>query len=104
MKKIPKQKKTNTREEKEIISNYFMDYRFLFQDQYKGKVKLIEKNFPLYAVDKTQVPCLLAIDLITYSEGTMTKEDFESYKIYVQDVLNGYRPPIKFEVIEGGKK
>jgi hypothetical protein len=44
------------------------------------------------------------MDLITYSEGTMTKEDFESYKIYVQDVLNGYRPPIKFEVIEGGKK
>ena len=81
-----------------------MDYRFLFQDQYKGKVKLIEKNFPLYAVDKTQVPCLLTMDLITYSEGTMTKEDFESYKIYVQDVLNGYRPPIKFEVIEGGKK
>ena len=32
------------------------------------------------------------MDLITYSEGTMTKEDFESYKIYVQDVLNGYRP------------
>jgi hypothetical protein len=34
----------------------------------------------------------------------MTKEEFESYKLYVQDVLNGYRPPIKFEVIEGGKK
>ena len=49
--KMPKQKKTNTREEKEIISNYFMDCRFRFQDQYKGKVKLIEKNFPLYAVD-----------------------------------------------------
>jgi hypothetical protein len=34
----------------------------------------------------------------------MTKEEFESYKLYVQDVLNGYRPHIKFEVIEGGKK
>ena len=102
--KMPKQKKTNTREEKEIISNYFMDCRFRFQDQYKGKVKLMEKNFPLHAVDKTQIPCLLTMDLITYSKGTMTKEDFESYKIYVQDVLNGYRPPIKFEVIEGGKK
>ena len=104
MKKMPKQKKTNTREEKEIIQDYFMDCRFRFQDQYKEKVKLIEKNFPLYAVDKTQVPCLLTMDLITYSEGTMTKEEFESYKLYVQDVLNGYRPPMKFEVIEGGKK
>tara|TARA_R110000868_G_scaffold66638_1_gene198400 strand:+ start:285 stop:590 length:306 start_codon:yes stop_codon:yes gene_type:complete len=99
-----KQSKQNTGEEKKIIQDYFMDCRFRFQDQYKGKVKLIEKNFPLYAVDKTQVPCLLTMDLITYSEGTMTKEDFKSYKIYVQDVLNGYRPPIKFQVIEGGKK
>ena len=34
----------------------------------------------------------------------MTEKEFESYKNYVLDVLNGWRPPIKFEVIEGGKK
>jgi len=99
-----KQSKKNTREEKEIIQDYFMDCRFRFQDQYKGKVKLMEKNFPLHAVDKTQIPCLLTMDLITYSEGTMTKGEFASYKIYVQDVLEGWRPPMRFEVIEGGKK
>jgi len=99
-----KQSKKNTREEKEIIQDYFMDCRFRFQDQYKGKVKLMEKNFPLHAVDKTQIPCLLTMDLITYSEGTMTKGEFASYKIYVQDVLEGWKPPMRFEVIEGGKK
>jgi len=99
-----KQSKKNTREEKEIIQDYFMDCRFRFQDQYKGKVKLMEKNFPLHAVDKTQIPCLLTMDLITYSEGTMTKGEFASYKTYVQDVLEGWRPPMRFEVIEGGKK
>jgi hypothetical protein len=102
--KMPKQKKTNTREEKEIISNYFMDYRFLFQDQYKGKVKLIEKNFPLYAVDKTQVPCLLTMHIITFSKSYMTEKEFESYKNFVQGVLDGWRPPVELEVIEGGKK
>jgi hypothetical protein len=93
-----KQSKKNTREEKEIIQDNFMDCRFRFQDQYKGKVKLMEKNFPFYAIDKTQIPCLLAMDLITYSEGTMTKEEFASYKNCVQGVLEGWRPPIKFEV------
>ena len=99
-----KQSKKNTREEKEIIQDNFMDCRFRFQDQYKGKIKLMEKNFPFYAIDKTQIPCLLAMDLITYSEGTMTKEEFASYKDCVQGVLEGWRPPIKFEVIQGGKK
>ena len=104
MKKIPKQKKTNTWEEREIIQDYFMDCRFRFQDQYKEKVKLMEKNFPLYAVDKTQVPCLLIMDLITYSKGTMTEKEFLSYKSRVQDVLDGWRPPLGLQVIEGGKK
>ena len=104
MKKIPKQKKTNTREEKEIIQDYFMDCRFRFQDQYKEKVKLMEKNFPLYAVDKTQVPCLLTMDIITNSKGHMTEGEFLSYKAFVQDVLDGWRPPLGLEVIEGGKK
>ncbi len=99
-----RQSKTNTREEKEIIQDYFMDCRFRFQDQYKGKVKLMEKNFPLHAINKTQIPCLLTMDLITYSEGTMTKGEFASYKAFVQDVLNGWRPPLKLEVIQGGKK
>ena len=36
--------------------------------------------------------------------SAMTEEEFKSYKAYVEDVLNGWTPPIKFEVIEGGKK
>ena len=102
--KIPKQKKTNTREEKEIIQDYFMDCRFRFQDQYKGKVKLMEKNFPLHAVDKTQIPCLLTMHIITFSKSYMTKKEFESYKNFVEIVLEGWRPPVQLKVIEGGKK
>jgi len=43
------------------------------------------------------------MDLITYSEGTYAKGEFASIS-FVQDVLNGWRPPLKLEVIEGGKK
>jgi len=99
-----KQHKENTTEEKEIIQNAFMDYRNFFLDKYEAQVEIMEKDFPLYAVDITQIPCLLTMDIITESKSRMTEEEFESYKNYVLDVLNGWRPPIKFEVIEGGKK
>jgi hypothetical protein len=64
----------------------------------------MEKYFPSFAVDKTQIPCLLTMDIITESKSRMTEGEFLSYKAYVQDVLDGWRPPIKFEVIKGGKK
>jgi hypothetical protein len=91
--KLPKQKKTNTREEKEVLQNFFIK-----------DIKIIEDNFPLYAKDKTQVPCLLTMDIITHSKFTMNEKEFLSYKAFVQDILDGWRPPLGLEVIEGGKK
>jgi hypothetical protein len=44
------------------------------------------------------------MDIITNSKGHMTEGEFLSYKAYVQDVLDGWRPPLGLEVIEGGKK
>ena len=102
--KIPKQHKKNTKEEREIIQNAFMDCRNFFLDKYEAQVKIMEKYFSLFAVDKTQIPCLLTMDIITESKSRMTEGEFLSYKAYVQDVLDGWRPPIKFEVIKGGKK
>jgi hypothetical protein len=99
-----KQHKENTTEEREIIQNAFLDYRNFFLDKYEAQVKIMEKDFPLFAIDITQIPCLLTMDIITESKSRMTEKEFESYKNYVLDVLNGWRPPIKFEVIEGGKK
>jgi len=104
MKKIPKQKKTNTQEEKEILQEYFTKCRNVFLDSYEEDIKIIEDNFPLYAKDKTQVPCLLTMDIITHSEFTMNEREFLSYKAFVQDLLEGWRPPLGLEVIQGGKK
>ena len=102
--KIPKQHKKNTKEEREIIQNAFMDYRNFFLDKYEAQVEIMEKDFPLFAVDITQIPCLLTMDIITESKSRMTEGEFLSYKAYVQDVLDGWRPPLGLQVIEGGKK
>ena len=102
--KIPKQHKKNTKEEREIIQNAFMDCRNFFLDKYEAQVKIMEKDFPLFAVDKTQIPCLLTMDIITESKSRMTEGEFLSYKAYVQDVLDGWRPPLGLEVIKGGKE
>ena len=92
--KIPKQHKKNTKEEREIIQNAFMDCRNFFLDKYEAQVKIMEKYFSLFAVDKTQIPCLLTMDIITESKSRMTEGEFLSYKAYVQDVLDGWRPPL----------
>jgi|TARA_B110000977_G_scaffold39178_1_gene52576 hypothetical protein len=99
-----KQNKENTSNEKKIIQDYFHGCRNLFLDKYDEQVIMMENNFPLFAVDKTQIPCLLTMDIINNMRVNMTEEEFKSYKAYVEDVLNGWTPPIKFEVIEGGKK
>ena len=99
-----KQNKENTTEEREIIQNAFMDYRNFFLDKYEAQVEIMEKDFPLFAVDITQIPCLLTMDIITESKSRMTEGEFLSYKAYVQDVLDGWRPPLGLQVIEGGKK
>ena len=98
-----KQHKFNTKEERKKIQNKFMDYRNFFLDKYEAQVEKMEKDFPLFAVDITQIPCLLTMDIITQSKSRMTEKEFESYKNYVLDVLDGWRPPIKLEIIKGGK-
>ena len=102
--KIPKQHKKNTKEEREIIQNAFMDCRNFFLDKYEAQVKIMEKDFPLFAVDITQIPCLLTMDIITESKSRLTENEFESYKNYVLDVSDGWRPPLGLQVIEGGKE
>jgi hypothetical protein len=67
-------------------------------------IVVLNVKHALFAVDKTQVPCLLTMDIINNAKANMTEKDFKSYRAYVEDVLNGWRPPVKFDVIEGGKK
>ena len=103
-KKPIKQRKENNPKERKMLQDYFMAYRHTFLDKYDEQVILMENDFPLFAVDKTQIPCLLTMDIINNAKANMTEGEFGAYRAYVEDVLNGWRPPVKFDVIEGGKK
>jgi hypothetical protein len=103
-KKPIRQRKENNPIERKMLQDYFMACRNTFLDKYDKQVITMEDDFPLFAVDKTQVPCLLTMDIINNAKANMTEKDFKSYRAYVEDVLNGWRPPVKFDVIEGGKK
>ena len=52
--------------------------------------------------NKTQAPCLLTMDIITI-QNLMNEREFLSYKAFVQDLLDGWRPPLGLEVIETKK-
>jgi hypothetical protein len=83
---------------------YFLERQKGFLDIYEKEVNVMEKKFPFFAIDKTQIPCLLTMHIITFSKSYMTKKEFESYKNFVEIVLEGWRPPVQLKVIEGGKK
>jgi hypothetical protein len=103
-KKPIRQRKENNPIERKMLQDYFMKCRHTFLDKYDEQVITMEDDFPLFAVDKTQVPCLLTMDIINNAKANMTEKEFKSYRAYVEDVLNGWKPPVKFDVIEGGKK
>ena len=48
--KMPRQHKKNTREEREIIQNAFMDCRNFFLDKYEAQVKIMEKYLYLFGL------------------------------------------------------
>ena len=89
---------------KEKNDKYFLERQKCFLDIYEKEVNVMEKKFPFFAIDKTQIPCLLTMHIITFSKSYMTKKEFESYKNFVEIVLEGWRPPVQLKVIEGGKK
>src|SRR5210317_2630809 len=103
-KKPIRQRKENNPKERKMLQDYFMACRHTFLDKYDKQVITMEDDFPLFAVDKTQIPCLLTMDIINNAKANMTEGEFGAYRAYVEDVLNGWRPPVKFDVIEGGKK
>jgi hypothetical protein len=53
------------------------------------------KTFKNFAVDPTQIPCLLMMNIINYLRKELSEEDFDSFKDFSHDVLEGILPEIK---------
>jgi hypothetical protein len=67
-----------------------------------GFVKYLEdtidygnKTFKNFSVDPTQIPCLLMMNIIAYLRRELPEEDFDSFKDFTHDLLEGILPKIK---------
>jgi len=65
---------------KEESDKYFLERQKCFLDIYEKEVNVMEKKFPLFAIDKTQIPCLLTMHIITFSKSYMTKKNLNLTK------------------------
>jgi len=53
------------------------------------------KTFKNFSVDPTQIPCLLMMNIIAYLRRELPEEDFDSFKDFTHDLLEGILPKIK---------
>lgn len=53
------------------------------------------KTFKNFAVDPTQIPCLLMMNMIRYLKKEMNEEDYDSFKDFAHDALEGILPESK---------
>jgi hypothetical protein len=53
------------------------------------------KTFKNFAVDPSQIPCLLMMNIINYLRKELPEEDFDSFKDFTHDALEGILPELK---------
>jgi hypothetical protein len=53
------------------------------------------KTFKNFAADPTQIPCLLMMNMTKYLKGELKKEDYDSFKDFAHDALEGILPESK---------
>jgi hypothetical protein len=53
------------------------------------------KTFKNFAADPTQIPCLLMMNMAKYLRKELKTEDYDSFKDFAHDVLEGNMPSIK---------
>jgi len=73
----------------------FTMYQLAFLKQLEDNIVYGNKTFKNFAVDPTQIPCLLMMNIINYLRKELSEEDFDSFKDFSHDVLEGILPEIK---------
>jgi hypothetical protein len=73
----------------------FTMYQLAFLKHLEDAIVHGTKTFKNFAVDPTQIPCLLMMNIIAYLKGNLSEEDFNSFKDFAHDALEGILPEIK---------
>lgn len=102
--------KLNSKEEltvKEIlkrkkVTEEFNKYQLSWLRYVQGNIEYGNKKFKNFAVDPTQVPCLLIMLIIDNLRETLDKEMYNSLKYFLHEVLEGniQRQKPKFKIVK----
>ena len=73
----------------------FARYQFNWTTYIRKNINKGNKTFIHFAIDDTQIPCLLIMNFISLIREGLPEEDYESFKEFVHNALEGNIPKSK---------
>jgi len=73
----------------------FTVYQIAFLKHLEDTVDYGNKTFTNFSVDPTQIPCLLMMNIVSHFKRELNEEDYNSFKDFTHDLLEGIFPKIK---------
>jgi len=77
----------------------FMKYQLLWMKHAQETIEYGNKTFKNFAIDPTQIPCLLIMNIIDCLKKDFDKETYNSFKDFIHEVLEGNIPKPKPKLI-----
>lgn len=74
----------------------FYNYQLLWMKHVQETIEHGNKTFKNFAIDPTQIPCLLIMNMIDFLREDFDKETYNSFKYFMHEVLEGNIPKQKF--------
>jgi hypothetical protein len=73
----------------------FTIYQLGFLKYLEDTIDYGNKTFKNFSVDPTQIPCLLMMNIVSHFKRELNEEDYNSFKDFTHDALEGIFPKIK---------
>ena len=73
----------------------FFHYQVLWMKHVEQTIKHGNKTFKNFAIDPTQIPCLLMMNMIDSLRENFDKETYNSFKDFIHEALEGNIPKKK---------
>ena len=92
--------KNETRTVEEIKNQEeFNYYQLTWIKHVEETIEYGNKTFKRFAIDPTQIPCLLMMNMIDYLKTNFDEETYDSFKYFVHEVLEGNIPKPKPKLV-----
>ena len=67
----------------------FTHYQLIWIKHVEETIEYGNKTFKNFAIDPTQIPCLLIMNMIDYLKINFDKKTYDSFKYFVHEALEG---------------